>query len=207
MSNEAERMHILQMIEDGKITAEEGMRLLSALSGKTGEASAGAAPQAPATPDPSRPTVNLEHWKRWPRSVIPMWVGVGVTTLSALWMYGAYRSGGFGFWFACAGLPFALGVVVMALAAASRTAKWIHIRVKTGHASREWPRSIALSFPLPIQLAAWFLRTFRRRIPNLKDSAVDELILALGESASAEAPLYVEVNEGENGEKVQVYIG
>ncbi len=33
MSNEAERMHILQMIEDGKITAAEGLRLLNALSG------------------------------------------------------------------------------------------------------------------------------------------------------------------------------
>jgi hypothetical protein len=207
MSNEAERMQILQMIEDGKITPEEGTRLLNALSGKTGEASAGNAPQASATPEPSprnvRPTVDLEHWKRW--WIVPMWIGVGVTTLSALWMYGAYRSGGFGFWLACAGLPFAIGVAIMALAAASRTAKWIHIRVKTGQA--DWPRSIALSFPLPIGLTAWLLRTFRSRLPNLKDTAVDELILALGESTSAEAPLYVEVDEGEHGEKVQVYIG
>jgi hypothetical protein len=209
MSNEAERMHILQMIEDGKITAEEGMRLLNALLGKTAEASAEAAPQASPKPDPSprtvQPNVSLEHWKRWPRSVIPMWIGVGLTTLSALWMYGAFRSGGFGLWFACATLPFVLGVVVMALAAGSRTAKWIHIRVKTGE--EEWPRNIALSFPLPISLTAWFLRTFRNRIPNLKDTAVDELILALGESTSAETPLYIEVMEGEGGEQVQVYIG
>ena len=72
---------------------------------------------------------------------------------------------------------------------------------------KEWPRNIALSFPLPIRLTAWFLRTFGPHIPQLKDTGVDELILALGDSASPGNPLLVNVNEGEGGEQVEVYIG
>jgi len=33
MSDSEERLRVLQMIEDGKITAAEGLRLLNALSG------------------------------------------------------------------------------------------------------------------------------------------------------------------------------
>jgi hypothetical protein len=138
--------------------------------------------------------------------MLPLGAGIGITVVSALFMYWAYSGAqSFNFWFFCASAPFALGVVLMALAAASRTAKWIHIRVHTGE--QDWPQRIAISLPLPIGLTAWFLRTFGHRLPQLKDTAVDELILALGESASAETPLYVEVDEGDHGEKVQVYIG
>ena len=90
---------------------------------------------------------------------------------------------------------------------ASRTARWIHVRVNTGHASREWPRKISLSFPLPIRLTAWFLRAFGQFIPDLKKTGVDELILALEDNTSPENPLFVDVHEGEDGERVQVYIG
>jgi hypothetical protein len=33
------------------------------------------------------------------------------------------------------------------------------------------------------------------------------MILALGRNTGPEAPFYVEVDEGENGEQVQIYIG
>jgi hypothetical protein len=207
MSNESERMRVLQMIEDGAITAEEGMRLLNALAGKQSEGESQSPPPAePPRPAPFAPPPNpkVESWKRW--WVWPMAVGIGVTFFGALLMYWAYSAvGGLSFWFFCASPPFVFGVLLMALAAASRTAKWIHIRVNTGQ--DEWPRRISISLPLPIGLTAWLLRIFRDRLPQFKDTAVDELILALGEGTSAENPLYVEVNEGEEGEKVQVYIG
>jgi hypothetical protein len=196
-------MHILQMIEEGQISAADGLRRLNELAGAEekvtvipGPSTASAGKRQPLPP-------NLERWKQW--WLLPVWLGVGITTLSALWMYQAYQAGGFGFWFACAWMPFTVGVLVIAAAAASRSAKWIHIRVKTGQ--REWPQNIALSFPLPIRLTAWFLRTFGHTIPRLKDTGVDELILALADSASPQTPLYVEVDEGGNGERVQVYIG
>ena len=83
----------------------------------------------------------------------------------------------------------------------------LHIRVQRAGASTDGPRHIALSFPLPIRLTAWALRLAGPHIPQLKDSGIDELILALAETTSAESPLYVDVNEGEGGEHVHVYIG
>jgi hypothetical protein len=134
-----------------------------------------------------------------------MWIGTGIVLFGALLMYGAYQSGGLGFWFGCATLPFAVGVAVLALAGFSQSARWLHIRVNTGQA--EWPRNIAISLPLPLGLTAWFLRTFGSYIPPLRHTGVDELIMALGEHTSSDAPLYINVDEGQGGEKVQVYIG
>jgi len=214
MSNEAERMHILQMIEDGKITAADGLRLLNALSGAKAEGGGaeprGEAPSAPAPPpppkaEPSPPRPEMGKWRQW--WLIPLWIGLGMTVFGGLLMDWAYSAGGFTFWFFCASLPFMLGVIVAALASASRSARWIHIRVNTGHASQEWPRKISLSFPLPIRLTAWFLRVFGQFIPDLKKTGVDELIMALEDTTSPENPLFVDVHEGEGGERVQVYIG
>jgi hypothetical protein len=203
MSDAAERMQILQMIEDGQVSAADGLRLLDALSaGDAGEAQP-ASPEANSSAERATPDVDLDRWRRW--WVVPMWIGTGIVLFGSVLMYGAYRAGGFGFWFGCATLPFAAGVLVMALAGFSQTARWLHIRVKTGQ--EEWPRNIAISFPLPIRLTAWFLRNFGSRIPKLRETGVDELIMALGEHTSAAAPLYINVDEGQGGEKVQVYIG
>ncbi len=156
-------------------------------------------PVSPSTPkiDPK-----IGSWRRW--WWVPMWVGVGITVVSGLLMFLAWNAGGFGFWFACTWFPFFLGVAVMALAWSSRTARWLHVRVH--QEPGEWPQNIAISLPLPLRLTAWFLRTFRHQIPNLENTALDELILAL-EKTSPDAPFYVEVNEGEDGERVEVYIG
>jgi hypothetical protein len=51
------------------------------------------------------------------------------------------------------------------------------------------------------------VRTFGRFIPQLDRAGLDEMILALGQTTSKENPFYVEVNEGDTGERVQVYIG
>lgn len=144
----------------------------------------------------------LKKWRRywW----IPLWVGVGITVVSASLMYVAWARGGFGFWFACTWFPFALGVLVMALAYASRTARWLHVRVhqKPG----ESPRNISISLPIPLRLTAWFFRTFKGKIPGMGNTGIDELIMAL-EATNPDTPFYVEVDEGEDGERVEVYIG
>lgn len=194
------RMHILQMIEDGKVSAAEGLRLLEALAseGEGTDPVSGAAARPAAPPDPA-----LNHWRKW--WMIPLAFGAVVTVAAGLLMAWAYRAGGLGFGFACAAVPFLFGVLVMGLAATSHRAKWLHVRVKTGET--EGAKLIALSFPLPIRATAWFLRTFGHFIPRLRDTGVDELILALAESTSSRHPLYVDVTEGSGGERVQVYIG
>lgn len=226
MSDESERLQILEMIESGVISASEGVRLLNALQGmlpvsvapqvgtevggETGEAEAippEAEPYYEEPPlQPEKAAADLgasaRKWRRfwW----IPLWVGVGITVVSGALMYLAYVKSGFGFWFACTWFPFLLGVVVMALAWASRSARWLHVRV---HQARdEWPRNIAISLPLPIRLTAWFIRIFSPHIPQMDATSLDELILAL-EKTSPSQPLSVHVDEGEHGERVEVYIG
>jgi len=92
----------------------------------------------------------------------------------------------------------------MALAWGSRTARWLHVRVHQKEGER--PQNISISLPLPLHLIAWLLRNFGSYIPNLDATGLDEVILAL-DKTSPEAPLYVEVNEGSDGERVEVYIG
>ena len=204
MPDSAARMRILQMIEDGQVSAADGLKLLDAL----GADDAAATPSVDdAATAPGQPAAgpDLDYWRRW--WLVPMWAGIGVLLVGAVLMFAAYQAGGFGFWFGCAALPFAVGVLIMALAAGSRSARWLHVRVRTNQKANDWPHNIALSFPLPIRLTAWLLRLAGPFIPQLKDHGLDELILALAETTSSEAPLYVDVDEGEGGERVQVYIG
>lgn len=144
------------------------------------------------------------HWKRY--WTVPLWIGVGLTVLGGLLMYAAIRpDGSLSLWMLCAAVPFMLGVLVLALAWAGRHAPWLHLRVQ--QAPGATPQRIAFSIPLPIRPAVWFLRTFGRNIPNVRDQQLDEMILAVGRSATPENPIYIQVDEGQRGEKVEIYIG
>jgi hypothetical protein len=206
------RLRILKMIDEGQISAADGLRLIGALRqappGPEAAASAPAEGEAP----PAAPTADRDdrpmppRWARWQGWwLIPMWAGVAVTLAGALLMYWAYMAAfTFSGWFWLALLlVFAPGVAIMALAAASRNIKWLHLRIRNERSHEK----LRLSLPIPIAPAAWFLRTFGHQLPALKDTGVDELILALGETTSPENPLYVEVDDDEEGEKVQVYLG
>ena len=206
-STDAKRFHLLEMVERGEIDAAEAMRQMAALD----------TDRESWTPDrtssivdaPSLPPIDpdIAHWKRW--WVIPFWIGLAVMMVAGLLMLSALQSSGMGFWFFCAWLPFLAGVAVLALAWGSRTSRWLHVRVNTGQ--DEWPRKIAVSFPIPTRLVAGLLRVAGPHIPGLRErlngTALDELILALDETTSSQTPFYVDVAEGESGERVQVYIG
>lgn len=225
MATAEERKKILQMIQEGRITAEEGARLFKLLeegpeddgevpaSGEMGMESgtdAGvsrAAAQAGQEPfhEPNADRsgeVRSRYWQRW--WLIPMWVGIGITVLGAGLMYWAMQAAGTGLWFVCAWVPFLLGVAVMLLAWSSRSARWLHLRVHERREGRS--QRIALSFPIPLRLTAWFLRTFGKWIPNLEQTGIDEIVKALEDDTSPDAPVNIEVDEGK-GERVQIYIG
>lgn len=247
MSSEDERHYVLQMVENGKITPEQGLQLLQALQTDasqnidqdtaapenlfpdvteteelpiekilTGETSSepgnnteasqytsleGDSSSAQATPG-SIPG-DAQKWRRfW---MVPFWVGVGFIIFGALLMFWVQQAYGINFWFFCAGAPFILGLIVLVIAWQSRTSPWLHLRVQ--QPPGEWPRRIALSFPLPLRPTAWFIRTFRPVIPGMEDMALDEVILALQDSTSSENPLFIEVEDEEDGEHVEIYIG
>ena len=227
--NEAERLQILEMIEKGVITASEGVRLLNSLEEEPDEAEPLqlAEPYAPSTgdqgsipepeifdqaPNPEVRTVStskefesgIKKWRSW--WWIPLTVGIGITVFSGLFMLLAYQESGFGFWFACLWIPFLFGIVVITLSAASRTARWLHVRIH--QEPGEWPQTIAISLPLPIRFTAWIMRIFRPHIhiDGMEQANLDEVFLAL-EKTSPEQPFYVKVDEGDSGENVEVYIG
>jgi hypothetical protein len=212
-----ERNQVLKMIEEGKITPEQGLHLMQALdqqepdeaASRVAALSAAEAAQsaAPAqAPDPS-PDPQVERLKATARRLwqIPLWVGIFITVLSALGMYAIMHGPGMNFWFYFLLLPLLLGVALTALAAGSRTARWIYVDVH--QQPGEHPGHIFLGFPLPLKLTAWFLRTFGPMIPDLQRTNVDEIIQVIESGFSGKEPLIVHVDEGEAGERVQVYIG
>lgn len=232
MTEKNERIQILEMIESGVISAADGARLLQALDSDdrlaetlNGEAEyfqAGVGADDPewepspqsseGEQDPLDPEVienvikpSVERWKRW--WVIPLWIGVAVTVAGSLLMLWAYQSTGFSFWFGCAWLPFLMGVAIIAMAWGSRSARWLHLRVQ--QVPGEWPQTIALSFPLPLHFAAWVMRTFGQFIPKINGVSIDfdQVIQSFEEVTTPETPFYIEVDEGDHGEKVQIYIG
>jgi hypothetical protein len=147
----------------------------------------------------------VEKWRRW--WTIPLWIGVGITVLGGLFMLLAYLGSQIGFWFLCWSVFFAFGVVIIALSAQSRTARWLHLRVKQRPGER--PANIAISFPLPLRLARWLMRIFGHWIPKTGGASAEDIISALeavDDTVSFENPVYIEVDD-EDGEHVEIYIG
>lgn len=189
-----EHLRILKMVEDGTIGADEAASLLEALdSGGAEEGEEGA------VSSPDRGT----HPEKWTRFwIYPLMAGGAVLILGSLMMGLVYATDAARGWRVCGWLPMILGLVVMLLAWWTRRAKWLHLRI-----SEEGRRKIAISFPLPLTLAAWGLRVAQPFVPQLKETGVDDLIIALRDGAIRDEPLFVDVQDDQDGERVQVYIG
>jgi hypothetical protein len=210
-----ERNQVLKMIEEGKISPEEGLRLMQALEQNPADedrlpgvtetaASNGQGPteKSGLENDPRIARVKTTVQRLWQ---VPLWIGVGITILSAVGMYLILRGPGPNFWFYFMILPLFLGIAITVLGVGTRTARWIFVDVRHDHDER--PQRIFLGFPLPLKLAAWFLRTFGKYIPDLGKTNVDDVIEVIETGFSSDQPLIVNVDEGEDGEKVRVYIG
>lgn len=213
MPSAEERRLILQMVENGKISPEEGLELLQALGDEIEPADVrstepiqqGEIVDRPPEVSPAKAIIpqELAKWRRW--WVIPFWVGVGFIVLGDYLLMLTYQKEGFGLGFLCAWVPFLLGILVITLAWLSQNGRWLHLRIK--QKPGEWPRTIALSIPLPLRLAAWFFRTFSMYIHGLEKTSIDGLIMALETSTQPDNPLYVLADDGEDGERVEIYIG
>lgn len=230
MTNQDEKSHVIQMLEQGKITASEAAQLLEALweddllengdpqaTEETdllednpevvfAEENGYAGEPEPAPASPELPP-EMRRWRNY-------WMGLfliafGALLFSTFFMYRAIESSGYGFWFFCSWIPFLLSVGAVALAWQSRSTPWLHLRVD--QAKDEWPRRIAFSFPLPLGLVSWVLHNFGHRIPGLDRARlelqdIDKLIFGLKDYTSPEHPIYIEVDE-DDGDKVLIYIG
>jgi len=201
MSSE-ERRKILQMVEEGRISAEEAASLMRALDEDSAEAEIEVFETGTGAGD------EFEEVKSRARrfAMIPLWIGVFVAVLSAWGIYTIQQSAGVNFWFFCLMFPLLLGVLLIVLGAGGPGSKWLYVNVDRRQA-HDWPQNITLGFPLPLGLTAWFLRNFGHNIRGMGKTNVDEIIQVLDATGKSGAPFIVNVNDDEDGEHVQVYIG
>ncbi len=213
------------MVADGKITPEEGTRLLAALSSNPSVVNtASAAPepmpeaiQAPqaeqsesqqqtSTPEqevvPPPPPIDTHipdthHW--WQ---VPFWIGAALLIAGAFTLAGALSSGAICIVLLC-GLPLLLiGILAVIVAWFARNGPWVHIRVKH---QRSGDRDFNLSVPL--DLGVMTVRVAEPFVPQMKHTGVDDVILSMKNNVQKDKPLIIDVNDDENGEHVQVVVG
>jgi hypothetical protein len=210
-----EREQVLKMIADGKISAEEGLKLMHVLDEDQPE---DLKPQDPGEPKPTssgepHQVSNMELDPRINRIKstvarlwqIPLWIGIAILLGSALGMFALIQADRMNFWFYFLILPLLTGVLIIAAAAGSRHARWLFVDVQDR--SDEKPHRVFLGFPLPLKLTSWVLRTFRPHIDNVQPEQMDAILTAIESGLSSEQPLIVNVDEGEDGDRVKVYIG
>jgi hypothetical protein len=202
-----ERKKVLQMVADGKISAEEAATLMRALEDSP-EDRPDVIETAPGAGSDKTSAREFDEVRKRARSfaMIPLWVGVFITVVSAWSMLSVQQGAGFNFWFFCWGMPLVLGILLIALGARGQNSRWLYVNVDRTH-QPEWPRNITLAFPLPLGLASWLLRNFGSHIEGLKHTNVDEVINAISMAKNIDEPLIVNVDETEGGERVQVFIG
>ena len=203
-----ERRKILQMVQDGKISAEQAASLMRALDADPPEGEVEVIQPGPGFSDDTSDAPEFEAIKARARrfAMIPLWIGVALTVLSAWAIYSVQQNSGMNFWFFFLMIPLLIGVLFIALGASGQSSRWLYVNVDRRNA-HDGPRNITLGFPLPLGLTAWFLRTFGHNMRGMQNTNVDEIIQLLDATGKSGAPLIINANDNEDGEHVQVYIG
>jgi hypothetical protein len=223
MTTSEERQQVLRMIADGKITPEEGSRLLAALSGGTppelvestaSTAQAHDASQAEQTdsqqqaytpeqevispPPPIDTKVpDTRHW--WQ---VPFWIGAALLVAGAFTLAGALSSGAVCLVLLC-GLPLLLiGILAVIVAWFARNGPWVHIRVKNDR-----PGEHNVNFSVPLDLGVVAVRVAEPFVPQMRNTGVDDVIVSMKDNVKKDQPLIIDVNDDEDGEHVQVIVG
>lgn len=186
MNRQQNPMQILEQLEQGLIDVREAERLLD--SGSVQEDPEGARHASYLSASPA-----ADWW------LIPFAIGFAGTVA------GAWLATLGGWWWLCAGPLLLTGILTVTLASLNQRTPWIHVQVKTRQ--DRWPRRISVHLPVPVRFASRVVRFFRPHMGGLQDTGLDELLLALEDELSPDTPLSVQVEEGENGERIEVTFG
>jgi hypothetical protein len=205
-----ERRKILEMVQDGKISAEQAASLMRALdeNADSAESDVEVIEEETNRGYDKEDVPEFEEIKSRARrfAMIPLWIGVFIAVLSAWGIFSIQQRAGVNFWFFCLLVPLLFGVLLISIGAGGEGSKWLYLNVDRRNA-RDWPRNITLGFPLPLGLTAWFLRNFGQYIHGMQKTNVDEIIQILDATGKSGAPLIINANDNGDGEHVQVYIG
>ncbi len=206
-----ERKKILQMVEEGKISAEQAASLMKALEADADPSEievVEAEPSADFEGSETSSAPEFENVKARARqfAMIPLWTGILIAVLSAWGIYGIQQNAGMNFWFYCLLSPLFLGVLLIVIGAGGQSSRWLYVNVDRRYAE-DGPRNITLGFPLPLGITSWFLRVFGHNIQGLRNTNVDDIIQILDTTKKSGEPFIVNEQDDEDGEHVQVYIG
>jgi hypothetical protein len=218
MSSE-ERKKILQMVEEGKISAADAASLMRALDeDEVGDAEAelevieskpGSGYESDASSGSRRAAApEFDEIKARARrfSLIPLWVGVFITVLSAWIIFSIQQNAGVNFWFYCMTLPLMFGVLLITLGAGGRASRWIYVDVDRRDVKPgDGPKRITLGFPIPFGFVAWFFETFGHNISGMNKGRVAGIVQMMHATKESGEPLMVNVDDDDA--HVQVYIG
>ncbi len=235
MPTDTERTKILEMIADGTISADDGVKLLDALEDAS---EVSALPEVAASPEITEPLPNLgeelpddfgteleevlepdavyhpdappnapdpEDIKKWKR----WWVIPRWVGVGITVIGGGLMYAAFaarGIGFWFACTWFPFMLGVLVMALAWNSRTAPWLHVRVHQKPGETPQKIAISFPLPIRLTGWGLRAFGHYIPNMDGVDLAGVMSAIDESAKDGTPFFVDVDD-EDGERVQVFIG
>jgi hypothetical protein len=225
MGERERRLTIMRMVQAGEISAEEGSRWIAALKSEKrlsdpvkNEFSDEALPPETAQVEVSAEAfdadpevmnelseddlrLRIDGWKRW--WTLPFTIGIILTILAAIWMYQGWEAAGLSWGFWLSWIPFSIGIAIAALAWASQTMPWLHLRIRDKDSS---PGLIAFSLPLPVKLASWGLKRFEQFSPDeFRDKHFGEMAEALSAVFETEDPIQIMVN-GDAEERVEVFI-
>lgn len=219
MSSE-ERKKILQMVEEGKVSAGDAAKLMLALDADADPAEAEIEVIQTGTSQGRRPepvegfestaAPEFEEIKSRARrfSLIPLWVGIFVTVISAWVIYGIQQNGGASFWLYCMVLPLLVGVLLITLGAGGRSARWIYVDVDRPNAKKEdGPRRITLGFPLPLGIIDWIFRTFGNYFQGPSKGRMEGIIQLMNVPRDSNEPFILNVDDSDDGEHVRIFIG
>ena len=211
MSSE-ERKKILQMVQDGKVSAGDAAKLMMALDADADPAEAEMEVIQPDTGQgfEKSEAPEFEEIKSRARrfSLIPLWIGIFVTVISAWAIYGIQQNGGANFWFYCMVLPLLAGVLLITLGAGGRSARWIYLDVDRPYAKRgDGPRHITFGLPLPLGIIDWFFRTFGNYFQGLSKSRVEGMIHLMNATRNSNEPFILNIDDSDDGEHVRIFIG
>jgi hypothetical protein len=184
-----EQQRILQMVADGVVSAGEGARLLQAMDLNISDMAA----SDPVDADPvifPPPPAWAQHWLAMVLvGTVVLFAGLGFTFLVI--------GGTLGGWWLLLTLPLLLmGSLAVLLGYFCSSQRWLHLHVDSEDARFKF------SLPLPFSWITGIFRMVRMFEPKLSvitDDILDELAYA------AEGYFYVEVDEMDKDEYVQIY--
>jgi uncharacterized integral membrane protein len=206
-----ERRKILQMVADGKISAEEAATLMRALDEDNIEDEPQIIMPAPIDTGERSEAPELEQVRKragfFSNAILV--IGILSTVLFSWILFSIQQNAGLNFWFYCFSLPLFFGVLLIMLGVGSKNSRWIYVNVdRTNSKDKDGPRKISIAFPLPIKFAGWFIKNFGSRIDGLKSTNVDDVVQAIAMANQGFTdPIIVHVDDNDDGEKVQVFIG